>query len=387
MSGSVNRNKLKCLGSEVTKVYLNEQLLWCIAKVEANMERFGEQFPSAAATDGIYRLKANDDWTNGFWTGMLWLCYEQTGKEKFKNLALKNIASFEQRLTDHFVLDHHDIGFLYSLSVGAGYKITGDKRLGNLLVQAADVLSSRFQVKGQFIQAWGALGDEAEYRLIIDSLINLPLLYRASELTGNLKYRHIADCHYDTVLKTVIKSDYTTFHTYYFSPDNGLPLYGKTHQGQSDASIWARGQSWAILGLPLVVKRQGAKALPEYYEAIVHVFLNHLPTDLIPYWDFVFNDVNPSYKDSSALAIVANGLLESVPFHAIRDAKLLAAGMAYQLSKYCTSKGQQHNEGLLTHGVYAYPQKKGIDEPNIFGDYFYFALLMKLVNDDWDGYW
>ena len=95
--------------------------------LKRNMERYGTDFPSACATGGKYRIKKNDDWTNGFWTGMLWMAYLHTGDEVFKTLALKNTDSFRQRLDDHFVLDHHDIGFLYSPSVVAAYRVTGDE--------------------------------------------------------------------------------------------------------------------------------------------------------------------------------------------------------------------------------------------------------------------
>ena len=97
----------------------------CVEILEKNMERFGADFPSACATGGKYRIKKNDDWTNGFWTGMLWIAWLYTGKDKFRSLAMENVNSFIKRLDDHFILDHHDIGFLYSLSVGAAWKVTG----------------------------------------------------------------------------------------------------------------------------------------------------------------------------------------------------------------------------------------------------------------------
>lgn len=118
------------------------------------------------------------------------------------------------------------------------------------MLAAAEVLSARFQENGSFIQAWGHYGDPKEYRLIIDSLMNLPLLFEATKLSGNRVYEEIASRHYHTLMKTVIKSDATTYHTYYFDPETGKPKHGATHQGHSDTSIWARGQSWAILGFP-----------------------------------------------------------------------------------------------------------------------------------------
>ena len=162
--------------------WAKEELDRICAVLEREMERYGTKFPSACAEGGVYSVGENDDWTNGFWTAMLWMAYQYTGQEKFRALAEENIKSFEKRLEDHVVLEHHDIGFLYSLSVWAGYRITGDERLKSVVIKAADVLADRYQEKGGFIQAWGKKGAPGEYRLLIDSLIKLPLLYRASEI-------------------------------------------------------------------------------------------------------------------------------------------------------------------------------------------------------------
>lgn len=382
-----NKQRLITLSESVSAQWIETQLDLCIKKIEQNMLRFGKKFPSACGTNGHYRLKENDDWTNGFWTGMLWLSYEATQNEKFLNLALKNMESFQERLDRHFILDHHDIGFLYSLSAGAGYKITKNKAYKIQLLEAADVLLARFQPKGQFIQAWGKYGEEKEYRLIIDSLINLPLLFEASRLSNDPIYAATAKKHYWTLLNTVIRENATTYHTYYFNPETGKPSHGATHQGNSDHSIWARGQSWAVLGIPLNESFLHSNPFPKNYHAIVNQFIEHLPADLVPYWDFDFTDENPSAKDSSSLAIAACGLLEASKLDAYPDANAIAKGMIYQLGEHYSTKNNEANEGLLLHGVYAYAEGKGIDEPNLWGDYFYLEALTRLANKNWQRYW
>lgn len=382
-----NKQRLITLSESVSAQWIETQLDLCIKKIEQNMLRFGKKFPSACGTNGHYRLKENDDWTNGFWTGMLWLSYEATQNEKFLNLALKNMESFQERLDRHFILDHHDIGFLYSLSAGAGYKITKNEAYKIQLLEAADVLLARFQPKGQFIQAWGKYGEEKEYRLIIDSLINLPLLFEASRLSNDPIYAATAQKHYWTLLNTVIRENATTYHTYYFNPETGKPSHGATHQGNSDHSIWARGQSWAVLGIPLNESFLHSNPFPKNYHAIVNQFIEHLPADLVPYWDFDFTDENPSAKDSSSLAIAACGLLEASKLDAYPDANAIAKGMIYQLGEHYSTKNNEANEGLLLHGVYAYAEGKGIDEPNLWGDYFYLEALTRLANKNWQRYW
>ena len=119
----------------------------------------------------------------------------------------------------------------------AAYRITGDEGQRDLAVRAADVLAARFQEKGGFIQAWGKSGDPKEYRLIIDSLLNLPLLYTAAEITGEARYREMAQRHYENVIRLIIREDGSTYHTYYFDSETGAPSHGATH---AEGNRWAR---------------------------------------------------------------------------------------------------------------------------------------------------
>ena len=325
--------------------WAKEELDRICAVLEREMERYGTKFPSACAEGGVYSVGENDDWTNGFWTAMLWMAYQYTGQKKFRALAEENIKSFEKRLEDHVVLEHHDIGFLYSLSVWAGYRITGDERLKSVVIKAADVLADRYQEKGGFIQAWGKKGAPGEYRLIIDSLMNLPLLYRASEISGDPAYREMAESHYKNVIQNIVREDCSTYHTFYFDPETGLPDHGATHQGFSDQSCWARGQAWAI-----------------------------------PYWDLIFGEGSDQPRDRPALAIAACGMLE------MQETEK-AYGMLKTLIDQASTAAEPESEGLLLHGVYAYAEGKGVDEPDLWGDYFYMEALCRVCDPDWIPYW
>ena len=188
-------------------------------------------------------MTENDDWTNGFWTGMLWMTYQYTGKDAFRQQACRNMESFERRLDEHVVLDHHDIGFLYSLSVGAGYRITGDSHWKEVLIRAADVLLARIRRRADSSRRGASPVIRANYRLIIDSLLNLPLLYRASELTGDPVYRECAQQHYKNVIGKIVREDYSTYHTFYFDPETG--------------KAGPRGDPPGILGPVLLGERTG----------------------------------------------------------------------------------------------------------------------------------
>lgn len=351
--------------------------------VERQIHQYGEKFPAACAENGVYKVGENDDWTNGFWTGMIWMAWQYTGKDVFRDMAEKHMKSFEDRLDRHIVLEHHDIGFLYSLSVGAGARLLDDAGLRELLVRAAEVLAARYQEKGGFIQAWGKMGAQNEYRLIIDSLLNLPILYRAAEISGNEKFRNIADSHYDKVIHNIFREDYSTYHTFYFHPETGLPDHGATHQGFSDQSCWARGQAWAIVGMPLHARISGNGMTEEErdrYDRAVAYFESHLPSDGMPYWDLIFTDGSEQPRDSSALAVAACGMLEN-------GNRSRGEEMVRTLLEQASTEKEPGTEGLLLHGVYAYAEGKGVDQPDLWGDYFYMEALCRLYAPSWEPYW
>lgn len=303
------------LGSEryinnglITEEKLNKAIADCLRKVDKNIAKLGELFPTPATFNNAYQPMKNTEWTNGFWTGILWLCYELTNDMKYRNLAEKNVESFLERIENNIEVEHHDLGFLYSISCVSAYKLTGNEKAKKAGILAADKLISRYQEKGQFIQAWGELGAKDNYRLIVDCLLNIPLLHWASSVTGDEKYREIAKKHYISTINNAIREDASAFHTFYFDPETGLPSHGKTRQGYSDDSSWARGQSWLVYGIALNHAYVENEDNIELFECITNYFLNRLPKDFVSYWDLIFGDGSGQSKDSSATAIAVCGM-------------------------------------------------------------------------------
>lgn len=364
---------------------------YVIQKIDENLDTYTYKFPSACTTNQKYRIKDNDDWTNGFWTGMLWLAYEYTGDEKYKRVADIHIESFEKRYEDNFVLDHHDLGFLYSLSAVAGHKVTKCQKAKNLALKAAEKLKNRYHETGEFIQAWGKYGDENEYRMIIDCFLNLPLLYWAHEETGDESFLEVANKHFNTAINNVIREDASTYHTYYFDKETGKPTKGVTHQGFKDDSCWARGQAWAVIGMPLNYRYNRVEECKEIYDAVTNYYLNRLPEDLVPYWDLIFTEKDNEPRDSSSTAIVACGMLEMAKYDEDLEKKEFniraAHAMLRSLVEEYTTKNTKDSNGVLLHGVYSWQHNKGIDECNLWGDYFYMEALMRIYNNNWNLYW
>ena len=360
-------------------------------QVRCNMEYFGTRFPSSATRNQTYGVIDNIEWTDGFWTGLLWLCYEYTGDDAFKNLALKNVDSFLNRVEKRIELDHHDLGFLYSLSGVAGYKLTGSAEGRKAGLLAADKLMERFQEKGGFIQAWGELGARDNYRLIIDCLLNIPLLHWAFLETGKPVYRNAAMRHYEAACNNVIRDDASAYHTFYFDPETGEPLKGVTRQGYSDDSAWARGQAWGIYGIPLNYRYVKDDSAFNLFKGMTNYFLNRLPEDEVCYWDLIFTDGSNQSRDSSAAAIGVCGIHEMLKYLP----EVESDKNTYRHAMHCilrslmeryTAPEIKPGNPVLLHGVYSWHSGKGVDEGNIWGDYYYMEALMRFYKD-WNLYW
>lgn len=366
---------------------LQKAITYSLKIADRGLETLFHAYAQPASKNNIYPRQENIDWTNGFWTGMLWLAYEFSGDEKYKEEALWQVGDFLERIEKKIEVDFHDLGFLYLPSCVAAYKLTGNETAKKAALLAAEQLASRFQEVGQFIQAWGPMGQKEEYRLIIDCMLNIPLLFWAAEETGNENYRRMATAHLETTMKVILRPDYGTYHTYFFDNETGEPLYGVTHQGYSNDSIWARGQSWGVYGLAIAYKYTKREDLIDKFIRVTKVFLDRLPEDNIPAWDLIFTDTE-TQKDTSAAAITACGILEmarlcDIPEEFVQKAKT----MLKALTDTCLTEDIPNSNGILKHAVYSMPHGNGVDECNIWGDYYFMEALMRLHNPDWNSYW
>ncbi|MCY9755422.1 glycoside hydrolase family 88 protein [Paenibacillus alvei] len=385
-------------GTQTTVMQANQLYTQAIenilAKTLINIDKFGTQFPHVSL-NGKYQLNDNNDWTNGFWSGILWLCYEYSQDERYRQAAEATVASFRHRFEQKVVLDHHDIGFLFSLSSKAQWIITGDDRARKLTLDAADHLLKRWRNTSDgsgYIQAWGTKDNEQEAgRIIIDCLLNLPLLYWASEQTGDPKYREVAEIQAEKTRRYIVRGDDSSYHTFFFDTETGVPISGATHQGYSNGSTWTRGQAWGVYGFALSYRYTGNEAFLETSKRMARYFLEHLPEDSVAYWDFNAPVTAGTYRDSSASAIVAAGLAELISHLDDADPdrpyfeKMLATSMESLIHNYATMDDDAA-EGLLKHGSYYVHGGLSPDDYMIWGDYYYLEALMRLARGI-PGYW
>lgn len=371
-----------------------------LAQLAQHAHDFGLHFPEDATEAGVYRprqappnsIGANVGWTTGFWTGMGWLAYELSERPLFQLWAQGQYPSYVQRVSQRIDLDHHDLGFLYGPAVAA-FGITGDTRQRALALDAAQVLVERFLPGAGVIQAWGKMGDPDDKRdrgrIIIDTLMNLPLLHWASVQTGDLRFSDVARSHLARCQPLLVRGDGSSAHSCHVDPDNGATVRVSTVQGHADDSCWARGQAWGIYGLALNHRFAPDLNLVGTACRMADFMLSRLPDDGVCQWDLALGWCDGEQRDSSASAIAACGLLELAvqlaPGEQRRRYEQAALHMVDGLARTCAAPlGRGH--GLLLHGVYSLPELRGVDEANLWGDYYYLEALAR-VNTGWRSYW
>ena len=371
--------------------WLEDERNFVIEKLEQNLETFKYQVPPAASEGLVYKPEANTDWTASFWLGMLFLGKEMTKDNRFDEVIGTQMASFDDRIKNKIALETHDIGFLYTLSAIADYRVNGNQTSVEMAIAAADELMTRYSEKAQIIQAWGDLNDPSESgRMIIDCLMNLPLLYIVSDLTGNPKYREAAYLHAKQTQRYIVRDNYTTYHTYFFDTATGEALRGETAQGYSDDSCWARGQAWGIYGFTLSYLYTGDQSFLETARHLADYFMTRLPENQVAYWDLIFMD-GEEERETSAVSIAACGLLELAKQLPLSDDsrqtyETLATEMMKSLAEHYTTKEVTHSNGILLEGVYDKNSDKGVKECMIWGDYYYVEALVRL-SQPWYRYW
>ena len=379
----------------ITEKETAEALDFCCRQILHVLPEFTDKFQQAYSENNFYPPVENTDWTTGFWTGEIWLAWEHSRDPRLKQAGEVQVHDFLERINKKIVVDHHDMGFLYSPSCVAAYKLTGSKEGREAALKAADQLISRYHPVGEFIQAWGPMNAPENYRLIIDCLLNLPLLYWASDETGDDKYREIAEKHIHTAVANVIREDYSTWHTFFFNMETGEPDHGATCQGYRDGSAWARGQAWGVYGLALAYKYTGRKDYIELFRHVTEYFLTHLPQDLVPYWDLEFTDGDDQPRDSSSASIAVCGMLEMSKYLEAEEAehyRQIAARIMKSLYDNYAVKDMETSNGLVLHSTYSNRSPYntcnhcGVDECNAWGDYFYMEALTRM-SGEWALYW
>jgi unsaturated chondroitin disaccharide hydrolase len=320
---------------------------------------------------GTWRTTRDGVWTGGFWAGLLWLSHERTGQRITREHAMHFTDRLLPRAADN---RNHDLGFMFYPSAVKGFEATGNEHYRDSAVAAAGALAAQFNHQGNYIPGWGFFGGaEWSGQVLIDTLMNLPLLVWAARHGGGDSLTQVVQRHAATALRHQLRSDGSVCHMFRFDPATGAPLREDTYQGLSPASSWARGQAWAMTGLAILARMTAVTDYRESSERIATYFRSHLPEDRIPAWDFAATGPREP-KDSSAAAIASYGFLKLYQITGNVAHLDTATTLLEALAAHCRNRGD--TGGLLLHATADLPHGLGVDESTMYGDYYYLKSLM-----------
>ena len=331
------------------------------------------KFPYATTDDGSWFNVDGTYWTSGFWPGILWRGFEKTKDSEFKEWALDWVNTMP--FTEKDNLTTNPIRFYYSHALG--YNITKDEKLLNTGLKAADLIAKRFNKNGGFIQTAGEIIDSDKQRIYVDVMTTaLPLLLYAYQQTHNSSFKEIIIRHCDATSKFNINKDGSTIQLVEFNSKTMNRIKGIKSYGFNEDSCLSRGQARAIKGFAEAHKTTKDKKCLERSERCARYFIDNLPKDNIPFYDFKDSNKNIP-KDSSAAAIASSGLLDLFNITSKTKYKLIAYDILKSLSTKCLSKEKDY-QGLLLHGCSDKNKAMYINNSLIYGDYFFIETLNKI---------
>jgi unsaturated chondroitin disaccharide hydrolase len=330
-------------------------------------------FPSITDQAGSWQTVAAGHWTSGFFPGSLWLAYRRTGQHAFKAQARAWTHALAGQARD---TSTHDIGFQIMSSFGNGYAITHDKTYKSTILRGARSLATRYNPTAGAIRSWGARSNTRHFKVIIDNLMNLRLLFWASALGGQRAWKHIAVRHALTTATHFVRADGSVIHLVDFDPATGEVLGTANPQGYSGDSTWSRGQAWAAYGFTTAYGQTGNERLLTVARRTSDFFIAGLPPDCVPYWDFDAPDVPNAPTDTSAAAIAAAGMLQLSRLDPSADRrKGYRVSASRTLSSLADNYVAAHGQATLNGSVSTF----GVDPPDIgtaYGDYYLFQAVV-----------
>jgi unsaturated chondroitin disaccharide hydrolase len=374
-----------CRTAKLQKDEYTSALDYCVAqatKTAAGITDYSKIPRSIANGKNEWRTVSYRDWTSGFWPGIEWYLYEYTKDNSWKTKA--DITSrILTPLVDSAPIDH-DLGFMLNCSLGNGYRLTNNPYYKTILLRAADSLATLFNPKVGTILSWPrqvpGVDWPKNHNTIMDNMINLELLFWASKNGGSKRLYDMAVSHAATTMKNHFRPDYTSYHVVVYDTATGKKIKGITHQGYADNSMWARGQSWAIYGFTMSYRESKKPEFLDFAQKVTDVYLQRLPADLIPYWDFNAPDIPNAPRDASAACVVASALLELSTFVQDKDKAKMYRDKAEAMLKELSSPRYQSrsvNNAFLLHSTGHKPAGGEIDASIIYADYYYIEALLR----------
>ena len=336
------------------------------------------RFPRSTLADGTWRTTQAREWTSGFFAGCQWYMFEHTDDPEFKLAAQRWTAGMVEQQFDKGT---HDVGFKIFCSYGNGHRIVPAGEYQKVILQAAQTLTTRFNPTIGCIKSWD--NRKWIYPVIIDNMMNLELLFWASEHGGTKRMRDIAISHAEKTMRNHFRQDGGTYHVLDYDTSTGSVIARNTHQGYADESVWSRGQAWGIYGFTMTYRFTKDERFLQTAERAADYFISYLPSDHIPYWDFMAPGIPNEPRDVSAAAIAASALFELSTFSKEKSRQLGYLEKAKKILRSLCSAAYlaqgTNSRGILNHAVGHKPAGTELDVSIIYADYYFIEAMMRYV--------
>lgn len=345
------------------------------------IEDSGRFINPRTVVDGIVRYVPAEDWTSGFFPGTMFYMYDLTNDKKWLDYGVKYTETLD---SIKFLKWHHDVGFMINCSYGNALRVTNNEVYKDVIIEAAKSLSTRFRPTAGVIQSWdedrGWQGKRGWMcPVIIDNMMNLEMLFEATKYSGDSTFYKIAVSHADATLANHFRKDWSCYHVVDYDKVKGGVRSKQNAQGYADESAWARGQAWAIYGFTVCYRYTKDQRYLDLVKNVYNYVFNNknLPSDLIPYWDFLAPNIPNEPRDASAAAIIASGLYEAAGY-GLPEYKETADKIMESLSSsaYLALVGTNGNF-LLMHSTGSIPHGHEIDVPINYADYYFLEALTR----------
>lgn len=336
------------------------------------------RFARCSTPEGTWKTTASRDWTSGFFPGALWYMYGYTNDPFFKQSAERWTAGM---VSEQFDRGTHDLGFKIFCSYGTGYRYVPSDEYMKVIQQTAQTLILRFNPIVGCIKSWD--NRKWAYPVIIDNMMNLELLFWAAEHGGSKNLGDVAIKHAETTMKNHFRPDGGTYHVLSYDTTNGSVLVRNTHQGYADESVWARGQAWGIYGFTVTYRFTKDQRFLETAERAADYFIERLPADNVPYWDFQAPEIPNEPRDVSAAAICSSALFELSSY--VKDPAKKAEYLDRAkdiLRSLCSAPylaEGTNSPAVLNHAVGSKPANSEVDVSIIYADYYFIEAMLRYL--------
>ncbi|MFR9621016.1 MAG: glycoside hydrolase family 88 protein [Rikenellaceae bacterium] len=377
---------LSCQTQKQQPSFVDGALEYCEAQIERSLEQLAPadymQSPRNVEPGGSewsQRRVAKDQWTAGFWPGVLWYGYEASGNEKILAEARKYTEALE--FISYPPAIDHDLGFLMFCSYGNGYRLTGDESYKPIINRTSETLATLYNPNVGTILSWPReIKKFGNHNTIIDNMINLEMLFWSAENGGSEYLREVAINHADKTMENHFREDGSSYHVVVYDSISGNKILGCTHQGYADDSMWARGQGWAIYGYTMCYRFTKDQRYLDFAQKVTDIYLEKLPADMIPYWDFYAPDIPDAPRDASAAALVASALIELSDYVGGAKGESYFSAAEAMLKEMDSNYRSKNSPAFLDHATGHMPAGSEIDYSIVYADYYYIEALLRLKN-------